>query len=573
MRHEGHKAVWGQAPSVVALIHSKRWGSTLAALLAELDPTTMSVVVWDVDAHPVAAAAIHDVIRAAGFSIAACSDGAVLETGHAYVTRSDWRVWFEGRCLRVGLTSRARPFSFDRVLDSLAAAWGKRSRVLTAEGLVGDGERGLAAVQRAGGLVLTGPAWNARGPASTRRASRDAGDAPPSSRATRIERSSSPPFRVRRLFPFSEKLLEQLQAAAERAVRRAEDRDRVRVWLPRCKTGGLVYGVAMLLRDVTALAAPRRVQVFGTDHDEEALAVARAARYPTQAALGLHPALRARYTVDEDDAIRMAESLRESCVFSPHKLAQSPPFSRMDMIVCHRVFEGVSRTRRADVVDALHFALRDEGELVALDHSHYFHDDRFELTPEGHLRRRPVNARAQRGSRPRPDHEPRVEPTRTGGASSSPRDLEAVLASLPAGVSIHDEHGVVRHGGPGACEGSNAPGNSAKGALVRLYSEAMPSWVERVLQTGERVHDLELSVDDSGHTRFWICQLAPIRSLDGSVTGVTSAVHDITSLKQGAGERHGYVQTPGPAPDTSVLESHIEQLRDVEPSGRAGTGL
>jgi PAS domain-containing protein len=316
------------------------------------------------------------------------------------------------------------------------------------------------------------------------------------------------------------------------------------------------------------------VQVFGTDHDEEALTVARAARYPTQAALGLHPTLRARYTFDEDDSIRMAESLRESCVFSPHKLAQSPPFSRMDMIVCHRVFEGVSSTRRADIVDALHFALRDEGELVALDHSHYFHDDRFELTPEGHLRRRPVNARAQRSGRPRSQREPGVEPISIGETSCSVQDLEAVVASLPAGVSIHDEHGIVRHGGPGACHGSSALGNSAKGALGRLYSEAMPSWIARVLQTGEPVHDLELSVYDSGKARFWICQLAPIRSLDGSVTGVTSAVHDITSLKQGAGERHDdYRETPRPEVDSSALESHIEELRGLEPSARAGTGL
>lgn len=351
-------------------------------------------------------------------------------------------------------------------------------------------------------------------------------------------------------------------------MRRAEGRDRVRVWLPRCKTGTLVYGVAMLLRDVTELAAPRRVQVFGTDHDEEALAVARAARYPEQVALGMDPVLRARYTCDEDEAVRMAESLRESCVFSPHRLGQNPPFSRMDMIVCQRVFDGVSITRRGDILDALHFALRDEGELLALDHGPYFHDDRFELTPEGHLKRRLIGIRANRTWRPRPRLELGVEPCSATSASSLP-ELEAIVASLPAGVSIHDERGVVRHVDPRA----RHPNSAENTAYARLYSEAMPTWINRVLQTGEPVQDLELSVEDGGRARFWVCNLAPVRSADGSVIGVTSAVHDITSWKRGRVEQHDAERCEsGLAPAPGVLESHVAEPMEAEPTGKVRAG-
>src|SRR5690606_18744428 len=117
---------------------------------------------------------------------------------------------------------------------------------------------------------------------------------------------------------------------------------------------------------------PVQVQVFGTDHDEEALAVARSGRFPAQAAVGMDPTLRARYAHDERETIRVSEVLREVCIFSRHKLIKNPPLSRMDLVVCQRVFEGTSLARREEVIDALYFALRDGGVLLPLDHKGAF---------------------------------------------------------------------------------------------------------------------------------------------------------------------------------------------------------
>ncbi|MDP9139079.1 MAG: chemotaxis protein CheR, partial [Pseudomonadota bacterium] len=57
--------------------------------------------------------------------------------------------------------------------------------------------------------------------------------------------------------------------------------DAVRIWVPGCATGEEVYSLAMLVREhLDQLPEAPKVQLFATDIDEAALAVARAGRYP-----------------------------------------------------------------------------------------------------------------------------------------------------------------------------------------------------------------------------------------------------------------------------------------------------
>jgi PAS domain S-box-containing protein len=206
-----------------------------------------------------------------------------------------------------------------------------------------------------------------------------------------------------RVFSVPTQLVAGAKDACDAAIHHARDRGRVRVWLPACKTGGMAYAVAMLLTDA-ALRAPQppKVLVFGTDDDEEALAVARAGRYPAGAALGMDPDLRGRYTFDEGDTIRVSESLREICIFSRHELTRDLPMARMDLIVCHRIFEGVPASRRRELVDAFHYSLRDGGLLLALDHIDVFPEERFERVGGAYLRARSPRPRRRSSSPPPP---------------------------------------------------------------------------------------------------------------------------------------------------------------------------
>jgi two-component system CheB/CheR fusion protein len=83
------------------------------------------------------------------------------------------------------------------------------------------------------------------------------------------------------------------------------DADQIRVWVPGCATSEEVYAIAILVKDEMdrRLINPK-VQIFGTDIDESAVAVARAGRYakPNGA---LSTARLARWFTAEADGYRV----------------------------------------------------------------------------------------------------------------------------------------------------------------------------------------------------------------------------------------------------------------------------
>jgi PAS domain S-box-containing protein len=111
-------------------------------------------------------------------------------------------------------------------------------------------------------------------------------------------------------------------------------------------------------------------------------------------------------------------------------------------------------------------------------------------------------------------------------------ELEALYASLPVGISIHDPGGIVRYVNPYLAELEARGGSPASHALKRLYAEELPAWVARVLELDEPVHDVELFVVDGERTWSWLCNFAPIRDGEGRVLGASAVVHDISEIKR-----------------------------------------
>src|SRR6185436_14456749 len=58
------------------------------------------------------------------------------------------------------------------------------------------------------------------------------------------------------------------------------------------------------------------------------------------------------------------KSLREMCVFARHDLADSPPFSRMDLISCRNVLIYMEPHLQERVFATFHYALNPGGFLV-----------------------------------------------------------------------------------------------------------------------------------------------------------------------------------------------------------------
>ncbi len=141
--------------------------------------------------------------------------------------------------------------------------------------------------------------------------------------------------------------------------------DTVRVWIAGCATGEEAYSVAMQLTERAALMTddPPRIQVFATDLDEEAIAVARRGIYPATAAKDIGPQRLQQFLVKADDHYQIKPEIREMVLFAVHDLLKDPPFSRLDLICCRNVLIYFNRDTQEKVFDIFHYALNPTGYL------------------------------------------------------------------------------------------------------------------------------------------------------------------------------------------------------------------
>jgi len=140
--------------------------------------------------------------------------------------------------------------------------------------------------------------------------------------------------------------------------------DIVRVWVPGCATGEEAYSIAILLREhMAGLKELPKVQVFATDIDEAALAVARAGRYPASVLEDLTPERRRRFFREEGASYTVAKELRDLCIFSSHSVIRDPPFSRMDFVSCRNLLIYFNADLQDNVLPVFHYALKPNGYL------------------------------------------------------------------------------------------------------------------------------------------------------------------------------------------------------------------
>ena len=140
--------------------------------------------------------------------------------------------------------------------------------------------------------------------------------------------------------------------------------DTVRVWIPGCSTGEEVFSIAILLREhMETLNAVPRVQIFATDIDERALAVARAARYPAALLDSVTEARRKRFFLADAGSFVVSKDVRDLCIFSPHSVIRDPPFSRIDLVSCRNLLIYFGSEVQGQVIPIFHYALRPGGYL------------------------------------------------------------------------------------------------------------------------------------------------------------------------------------------------------------------
>lgn len=157
--------------------------------------------------------------------------------------------------------------------------------------------------------------------------------------------------------------------------------DQVRVWVAGCATGEEAYSLAMYLSEYAAsLDNPPSFQIFATDIDEEAIAVARAGVYVPTIAVDVSPERLRRFFVADRGHYRVKKELRDMVLFVSHNLLKDSPFSRLDLVSCRNLLIYFGREAQAQVFGLFHFALRNDG-LLFLGGSESADDDNLLFSP------------------------------------------------------------------------------------------------------------------------------------------------------------------------------------------------
>jgi two-component system CheB/CheR fusion protein len=157
------------------------------------------------------------------------------------------------------------------------------------------------------------------------------------------------------------------------------DGDQIRVWSAGCASGEEAYTAAIVLLEVLGEEQfKRRVKIYATDLDEEALTEARAAVYPAKAFDELPAELVAKYFVASGRDLAFRPDLRRSVIFGRNELLQDAPISRIDLLICRNVLMYFMVDAQTRILSQLNFALRDRGFLflgkseMLVRHSEYF---------------------------------------------------------------------------------------------------------------------------------------------------------------------------------------------------------
>jgi two-component system CheB/CheR fusion protein len=135
--------------------------------------------------------------------------------------------------------------------------------------------------------------------------------------------------------------------------------DQVRVWVAGCATGEEAYSIAMLLTEhAERLTVRPAIQVFATDLDEHAIAIAREGLYSNADVADLSEERLQRFFVHEAAGFRVRRDLRELLLFAHHNVIRDPPFSHLDLISCRNLLIYLTRFVQERLVETFHFALR-----------------------------------------------------------------------------------------------------------------------------------------------------------------------------------------------------------------------
>ncbi len=300
----------------------------------------------------------------------------------------------------------------------------------------------------------------------------------------------------------------------------------IRVWSAGCASGEEAYTLAIVLAELLGVDEfRRRVKVYGTDVDEEALQMARQASYSARSVDAVPEPLREKYFDVVGDRFVFRNDLRRAIIFGRLDVLRDAPISRLELLTCRNTLMYFNAETQARVLERFHFALNDGGVLVLGKAETLLSNSRlFDLVD----RKRRVFERApSRVGRPASNRIPAAE-----GAGRAPGRLDAAaLDAVPDAVVVVDRDGHLVRGNERARQQLGvSPGDEGRllqdlelsyrpvelrSPINQVYEHGRP---ERIPEVEHRVGDRDLVFD---------VEIVPL-VVDGSTVGVACVYVDVS---------------------------------------------
>jgi two-component system, chemotaxis family, CheB/CheR fusion protein len=298
------------------------------------------------------------------------------------------------------------------------------------------------------------------------------------------------------------------QKVIPRLFQRRQAEDQIRVWVPACATGEEAYSIAMLLAEYAhSIPDAPHVQIFATDLDEEAIAVARDGVYSQADAVDVPEKRLDRFFHKDGSGYRIRRELREMMLFAHHNVIKDPPFSHLDLISCRNLLIYLNRTAQERILETFHFALRPAG-LLMLGPSES-PDGSGELFAAYDRTAHLYESRAVT-SRPTAFDTPSVKPARLANPRVEPRSVERFAPIdahhrlleeyAPPSLIVTEENTLV-HVSPKAARFLQVPAGEPSSDLLKLVRPELRVELRTALfqaakdRTTVKVTDIELTLD------------------------------------------------------------------------------
>jgi two-component system CheB/CheR fusion protein len=226
----------------------------------------------------------------------------------------------------------------------------------------------------------------------------------------------------------------------------------LRAWVVGCSTGEEVYSLAMVLKEAQDAhpLSTTAVQIYATDLNPAAIAVARKGWYCEHAMAAVNDERRARFFTPHEGGFSIHPDIRAMVMFARHDVISDPPFTRLDLLLCRNVLIYFNATLQRRLIPLFHFSLRAAGVLVLGSAETVGRTPNLfkSLSPKSRLYRRLEPSAAPGAvvfpvSRRAPARTPNQELPVPTSASAPPRNLQSLADQLllqtfsPAAVMVN----------------------------------------------------------------------------------------------------------------------------------------